>query len=177
MKKDKGQTLIEVLVGLSAAVVVMTAITTATLTALGNAQYSRYQDLANSYAQQGMELITNLHRIDYATFSSLSGTYCLAQSCNAIDPDPQHAGQACAIISGTRCPGTLNVNSQFVRTVTVHVDDAAAANCNEQNMTDSTRVDVTLAWNDQRCTDRTNLYCHNVTLSSCFNNAEIIPTP
>ena len=174
---SKGQTLIEVLVGLAASVVVMTAITTATLTALSNAQYSRSQDLATAYAQQGMEIVTNFQRSDYGSFSSLNGIYCFAQSCNAIDPDPSHVGQACAKISGTRCPGTLNVNSQFIRTVTVHSGDAQAASCNESGLTDSVRVDVSLAWNDQRCTDRTNLYCHNVTMSSCFNNAQIVPAP
>lgn len=175
--KQHGQTLIEVLVGLAAAVAVMSAMTVSTINALNNAQFSRSQNLATNYAQQGMEVVKNLQAIDYGTFSSLSGTYCFAQSCNEIDGDPTHVGQACAKISGARCPGTLNIGSQFVRTVTFHTNDAEVAKCNANGTTENTKVDVTLSWYDQRCTNSSNLYCHNVIVSSCFNDAEIVPTP
>src|SRR5260221_173910 len=151
MKIQKGQTLVEVLIGLAAAIVVMAAITIITITSLSNAQFQRDQDLANNYAQQGMEIVRNLELTDYKTFSTLSGTYCFAQSCNAIAGAVNDTGSACGQISFNSCPGTLNIGS-VIRT-------------------------VTLSWNVQRCKDRTNLYCHSVLLSSCFNNERIIPTP
>ena len=177
MYNEKGQTLIEVLVGLGAAVAVMAAMTIATISALNNAQYSRSQNLATNYAQQGMEVVKNLQKIDYATFSSLDGTYCFADTCNEIDANLSDQGQSCAKISGTRCPGTLNVHSQFIRTVTFHTNDAEVAKCNADGGTNNTKVDVTLAWYDQRCTSSSNLYCHQVVVSSCFNDAEIVPAP
>ena len=177
MRVQRGQTLIEVLVGLAASAVVMAAITVATITALRNTEYTRTQDLATNYAQQAMEIVRNLQQIDYATFQGLSGTYCFAQSCNEVDASAADIGQSCAQISGSRCPGILNVNSQFIRTITFHVGDSAAASCNQTGSTVNIRVDVVVAWNDNRCTDRTNLYCHNVTLSSCFNNIQVVPTP
>lgn len=175
--KQRGQTLIEVLIGLAASAIVMGAITFATLTALSNSQFTRNQDLATNYAQQGMELVKNLRVIDYGTFSTLNGTYCLADSCTALDANPTDIGSTCGKISGNRCPGVLNVHSQFIRTVSVHVADAEAAKCNDGGSTDNTKIDVTLAWNDQKCTDSNNLYCHTVAVSSCFNNAGIQPTP
>jgi Tfp pilus assembly protein PilV len=177
MKKNAGQTLIEVLIGLSASAVVMAAIATATLSALSNSDYTRNQNLATNYAQQGMEIVKNLQSIDYGTFSSLNGVYCFADTCNEIDGDPTHTGQSCAKISGSRCPGILNVHGSFIRTVEVHAGDSEAATCNETGSTDNIKINVIVAWNDQKCTDRTNLYCHNVTISSCFNNAQIVPTP
>lgn len=173
---QKGQTLIEVLVGLAAAVAVLSAITTISLSSLHNSQFGRNENLATSYAQQGMEVITNIHATDYATFSSLSGTYCFAQSCNTIDANLSHVGDACAKISGTRCPGIFNYG-EFIRTVTVHSGDVEAAKCNTNGSTDNTKVDVSLSWNDERCKDTSNLYCHSVIHSSCFNDAEILPTP
>lgn len=177
MKWQQGQTLIEVLIGLAASAIVMSAITFATLTALSNSEFTRNQDLATNYAQQGMELVKNLEAVDYGTFSTLNGAYCLADACTVLDGNPTDIGSPCAKMSGNRCPGVLNVHSQFIRTVTVHANDSEAAKCNDGGSTDNTKVDVTLAWNDQKCTDSNNLYCHTVTLSSCFNNEQIKPTP
>ena len=171
---QKGQTLIEVLVGLAAAVAVLSAITTTTLSSLHNSQFSRNQNLANAYAQQGLEVVRNIHATDYGTFKNLAGTYCFAQTCNTLDTST--TGGACSQISGTRCPGIFNYG-EFIRTVTFHFGDSEAARCNTNGSTVNTKVDVTLAWNDERCTDTSNLYCHNVTHSSCFNDADILPTP
>lgn len=171
---QKGQTLIEVLVGLAAAVAVLSAITTTTLSSLHNSQFGRNQNLANTYAQQGLEVVRNIHATDYSTFSNLSGIYCFAQSCNTINPSD--VGGICGKISGNRCPGIFNYG-EFIRTVTVHAGDAESAKCNTSGSTVNTKVDVSLSWSDERCTDRTNLYCHSVTHSSCFNDAEVVPTP
>ena len=173
---QKGQTVIEVLVGLAAAVAVLSAITTTTLSSLHNSQFGRNQNLADTYAQQGMEIIKNLHDTDYGTFSNLSGTYCFAQTCHTIDTNPANVGEACAKISGTRCPGIFNAG-EFIRTVTFHAGDAEAAKCNATGSTVNTKVDVSLSWNDEKCIDPSNLYCHSVIHSSCFNDASIVPTP
>ncbi len=175
MKSQQGQTLIEVLIGLAATVIVMAAITTATLTALNNSQSGRNQNLAENYATQGIEVMRNLHSADFNTFSSLSGTYCFAKECNSIDTNPANTGKACAAISGNRCPGILNAGN-FIRTVTFHTTDPEAQKCNDGGA-GGVKVDVTVEWNDSKCTNTSNLYCHSVDVSSCFNDSQVIPTP
>lgn len=173
MRRQAGQTLIEVLIGLTAAALVMTAIATATLSSLSNSDFIRNQNLATNYAQQGMEIIKNFHKINYGNFSQLDGTYCFADTCNEIDVN--NTGSSCGKIS-INCSPVLNVNSHFNRTIVVHTNDSESAKCADAGITTNVKVDVIVAWNDQKCTDRNNLYCHNVTVSSCFSDAEVVPT-
>lgn len=79
-KAQDGQTLIEVLLALGTAVVVLSATVVAVLSALNNAQFSKNQNIATQYAQEGMEVMRKMRNSNWTLFSSYSGQYCLDQN-------------------------------------------------------------------------------------------------
>src|SRR5260221_1096022 len=123
MKKN-GQTLIEVLVGLASAVVILSAITLATVTALNNTEFSQNQNLATSYVQQGMEIVRNMRDTNFSTFNALSDHYCLASSCTALTAGVGPCGS-----SLTQAACGQNV-SNFVREAEI---DKAPSTCHAVN--------------------------------------------
>lgn len=166
MTKNKGQTLIEVLVALAAIVVVTSAITIAVITSLNNAEYSKTANLATQYAQQAMEQIKSMRNTDYATFASLVGNYCYAKACAKLvsttdtsNPCWQKQGQYCV----------QNVDT-FVREIALEQNSATCGGI-------ATKVTVKISWADSKCTDRTNLYCHQEVLVSCMSNYQNVPLP
>lgn len=78
--KQRGQTLLEVLAALGAGIVILIAITSAVLSSLSNAQFSKNQNLATLYAQQGMEMMRDLRNKDWNSFASRNGSFCLLPS-------------------------------------------------------------------------------------------------
>ena len=94
MKYQIGQTLIEVLVALGAAIIVATAITVAIISALNNAQFTKNQNLANQYAGQAMEIVRQLRdsRSSLSSFDNIF--YCLAQNSTILSArDANRCGQ------------------------------------------------------------------------------------
>lgn len=154
MKKEilmKGQTLIEVLVALSAVVMIVSAIAVVIIASLNNAQFSRDQDLATKYAQEGMEILRKVRNSDYTTFKSYGGTYCLAK------------GQASLPSSTTSCTAT-NVDN-FVRMIQIE----QTPGCNPN----SAKATVTVAWTDGKC-QSSSVFCHKTELVSCFSTVNPI---
>lgn len=168
MKYNEGQSLVEVLVGLATAVLIIGAITAATIAALSNATFSKNQNLATSYAQQGIEIVRNLRDRDYASFSELSGTYCLAKACNRIDPtsaDPQDPCGPKQILCDQNASGE-NADI-FVRQVFV---DKTSSYCKDttQQTSQGTQVTVNVSWFDSKC-GTSQVFCHSVKLSTCLS--------
>ena len=173
-----GQTLIEVLVGLAAAVVVISAITVTVISSLNNTEYGRDQNLATQYSQEGIEIIRNMRDGDIASVSETSipdGVYCLANGCNAIT---SNSTSSCGPRTGSRC--NQNVNN-FVREVTI---DHNASTCNGNGPTNAPtpstsviKVSVATYWADTKCTDVNNQFCHSVLLTSCLSDFTVVPTP
>ena len=164
MMYQRGQTLIEVLIGLATSVVVIAAITTATISALNNATFSKNQNLATQYAQQGMELMRKMRDSDWTTFSGLSGTYCLAKGCTKLSASSQNCWLPA---SGNQC----NQNVEFfVRQIDVQQNSLSCDGT-------STKVVSTVSWFDGKCTSGNNTFCHQVVLTSCLSNYQIVPTP
>ena len=158
--KQKGQSLIEALVALGAAVLVVSAITISVITALNNVQYTKNQNLAAQYAQQAMEIMRQTSSSNWTLFSSYpTGTYCLDEGTSllrAADPATSFCGQNYGI---------------FVREVDIKPN---ATKCVGGILTI-----VIVSWSDSKCTDTSNTYCHSVELDSCFDNVNstIFNTP
>jgi type II secretory pathway pseudopilin PulG len=159
MKKlnNYGQTLIEALIALGVSIVVIAAIALAVLTAMNNVTFSKNQNLATGYAQQGMDILRQQSESDWTTFDNtclVTGypcTYCLDQG---------------AIVLGSDCTST-NINSFFLRKVKIeHLGSGCLT---------GDKVTVIVSWRDGKCTDASNLYCHNVTLNSCFTEINNVP--
>lgn len=150
----RGQTLVEVLIAMGVAVIVMTAMTTAVLTSLNNAQYSKLQNQATQYAQQGMEVTQSYRDAMSLTALTGGGSKCMMQSCS-----PATVNFDNCFLTITPPATCALIESIFERRVTVSND---AAKCGG-----STRlVSVAVSWNDGKCT--TDARCHKVEVNSCM---------
>lgn len=154
MMNQKGQSLIEAVVALGAAVFIISAIAVVVITSVNNSDFSKYQNLATQYSQQGMEILKQQSQSDWSTFSGLSGTYCLNQGSTTLT---NFFGTICA----------KNINNFFVRQVVI---DQGSLSCNS-----STKVSVSVYWSDGKCP--INTYCHDVTLDSCLTNINGVLVP
>lgn len=150
---QKGQTLIEALIALGMAVTIISAITSVVIYSLNNSSFSKNQNLARSYVQQSMEKIRGEVRSNYSSFVSTYDTpHCIDEN-NTLTKKQFNCEPA----------GTFVKEADF---------ESQSPDC--QN---SLKVTVTVSWNDSKCTDRLNLYCHNVSSSTCFANINVIPSP
>ena len=156
-KKQSGQTLLEALVALATAVVIISAMTVVVLSSLNNAQFSKNQNQATLYAQQGIEFLKNLSQSNWTTFNTYNGSYCMSSD-NSL---PQKTGQSCV--------PSPNVGI-FLREVTIN---QSSSSCNPS----TTLVTVSVGWSDNKCTSATDVYCHKVKLVSCIYNSTTVPTP
>lgn len=152
----KGQTLIEVLVALTLAVIVISAITVASVSTLNNTQYIRDQSQATKYAQEGSEIVRRIRNSDYVGFRSYTGLYCLAD------------GQSTLGEIDTECD-TVNVGSKFVRYVRI-----AQNGCNTTNP-NVFQVTVTVAYASGKCS--TGTFCHKSELVSCLSTTNPVSGP
>jgi type II secretory pathway pseudopilin PulG len=167
-KRQSGQTLIEVLVALAASVVIIGAITVASLSSLNNAQFSRDQSAATHFAQQGLEIIRNMRDFSVASLSASllpPATYCLAKSCKALDKNNPSCWQ-----KNIECGQNVDT---FVREVVIDYNDSSC----DPTVTNDVKATVTVFWNDSRCGLSSNVFCHSVIVSSCFSDFTIVPTP
>ena len=145
---QKGQGLIEALVALGAAVIIIAAITIAVITAVSNSDYSKYQNLATGYAQQGMEVVQQKSQLDWNAISTYSGTWCLPQG--ATDFYPKTKDYVCPVNVADKFSKRLEFSKNY-------------SSCNDTN----TQIEVTVAWTDGKCSGATD-FCHHVILDSCL---------
>ena len=178
----KGQTLVEVLVALSSAVIIITAITILVISSLNNAEYGKNQNLATQYAQEGMEIIRKIRDSDPQTFYGIAdGQYCLDRNSTTLQAKIASGNQV--RLSG--CPHGAtdpkeNVDGIFSREVIL---EANVGDCNTAVPTPTPtpppaqgniKVTVLVSWTDGKCT--TGILCHQSKLISCFSKFNILPT-
>lgn len=156
IKKESGQTLIEVLIALAAAVAIISAIVITVVTSLSNVEFSKNQNLASQYAREGIEIVRQMARNSWSTFLTYTNTnYCLSQGSTTLTAMPP---------SG--CGQNVGV---FVRQLTI---DQTSVSCQS-----SAKVTVTVSWSDSKCTPGTNIFCHQVQLQSCVANINPVQSP
>jgi hypothetical protein len=155
----KGQSLVEALIALGAAAVVVSAMAVAAITAVNNADFSKYQNLATHYAQQGIEVIRQKSQLDWIYFSTSSGTFCLNQDSEFFLP---------SIGLPLPCNKNINLNGKafFVRQVVL---TPAGSPCDN-----GAHVAVAVKWTDGKCASGS--FCHKVNLESCISNIDAVPT-
>ncbi len=171
MRNQLGQTLIEILIALVVAGTIVTAITFSVISSLKNSQFAKNQTSATEYAQQGIEIVNNVKDQDFGTFSNLSGTYCLADSCTGISSvqnDP------CGPPGAQCSPNVPLPTPIFIRQVVIQ---QSAPKCTGPTATTQAGADVnvTVSWNDAQCTGSS--YCHQVNNETCITNYADITTP
>lgn len=157
MIKEKGQTLLEAMIGLGVAISVVSAIVVAIVSSLGNTQFSKNQNLANQYAQQGMEIVRKIRDASWSGFLAYNATYyCLAQNNTSL---MQRGVNGCGQNVGI-----------FVREIDIEHNSGSCQGI-------FSKVTSVVSWSDSKCTSTQNTYCHNVTLISCFANNNAVPSP
>jgi type II secretory pathway pseudopilin PulG len=185
---QKGQSLIEALVALGAAVIIVSAITIAVITAVNNSDFAKYQNLANGYAQQGIQVIQQKAQLDWNDTATYSGAavWCLPQgttdfySHDILPTDPNCSDNS------------VNVADKFFRQVSF-TKISPSNNCNGLNPPPccitgtpvdcsasldnarlcSSKATVTVSWTDGKCSQDSssvNYYCHQVKLDTCITD-------
>ena len=154
---EKGATLIEALIALSVAVAIVSAIVVAVISSLSNAQFTRNQNQANHFAQEGMEIVRQIRNNSWISFINLSSTYyCLDENSKALTTKG---------VSG--CGQNIGI---YIREINIEHN-------NSPSCVGTSRVTSNVSWSDAKCTDVRNTFCHKVTLISCMGNNNAVPTP
>lgn len=147
-ENQKGQALLESLLALSFAVVIITAVVIVVITSLSNTSFTKNQNLAGQYAQEGLDMARNMRDSDYTGFKALpnGGNYCAD--------------------NGEITTGSCTVG-EFTKQLYINhsgVDQGGVVKCEP----DSSFVSSIASWNDSKCLN--NSPCHKVQLDSCFSN-------
>lgn len=137
--KNRGQLLIEVLAALGVGIVVISAVTIAVINALSNTLFSKNQNLATLYAQQGIETVRKIHDSDQSGFNSLIASENVANLCLGKNDTTPSA----RLVSGCG----QNVDS-FVREVKI---DDTSCKCGSIEGKNIRRVSVAVKWSDSKC--------------------------
>lgn len=176
MKKQKGspcgeagQTLIEILLAFSVSILVLSAIIIGITTSLSNTQFTRNQNSANSYVQEGMSVVRNIKESGWAQFSSYANPlYCLDQnSVTLTEPIPP------SLTCGQ------NISDIFSREVKFeHNSQSCCSNLSPtcENGIKGSKVTVKVSWSDNKCPVGTPL-CHDVELITCLSNVDQKQSP
>ncbi|HSW96775.1 MAG TPA: hypothetical protein VLF89_03040 [Candidatus Saccharimonadales bacterium] len=165
---SQGQTLVEVLIAVSITVLIVSSMTIAVITALSNTDYSKNQNLATQFAQEGMEIVKQLEGVNYQTLNSLNGRYCLAQSCSTLTTTTGICGLN---TNGNTNNCNTNINNNFfIRQIDILPAGSAGAKC-----VNTIQATVSVLWTDGKCTAGT--YCHSEQIVSCFSNVNTVTAP
>ena len=148
---QKGQGLVEALIALGAAVIIISAITVAVITAVHNSDFAKYQNLATNYAEQGIQIVQQKSQLDWTDTATYSGTgvWCL----------PQGTTDFYSHVTDSYCASKgVNVQNKFFRQLELKSSSSCSTNI---------QVEVTVKWTDSKCSGISDL-CHNVILYSCI---------
>lgn len=165
MRKQKGQTLLEVLLAFGVSLLVLGAAIFGVTVSLNNTQYTKNQNLANSYAQEGMAVVKQIRDSSWDTFrnSYASNTaYCLG---------PNLTDMKELTLPSTNCwtQSPVPAGGVFSREVKFEHNSSS---CDAIG----SKVVVKVSWADSKCPVGTPL-CHKVELITCFANIDQKPTP
>lgn len=145
----KGQTLIEVLVALGIITIVVTAISAVVVTSQGSSNFSKDQNLATQYAQEGLDITRKIRDSDFMAFKNYANYYCLAKGTNFLD-------ETCV---------SANIDNYFLRRINIMQSGCGIG---------SARVQSIVSWQDSKCSFSTP-FCHNSTLETCLSTVNPAP--
>ena len=158
MKKlESGQTLIEVMVALAAAIAVISAIAITVITSLQNVEYTKNQNLATQYANEGLEIVKRIGRSNWIQLQGYNLTnYCLAKDSTALT---QRIGITC------QADPLVWI---YTREITI---DLISPSCQG-----NVKVASVVSWSDSKCT-KDKPFCHQVGLYTCLANINTTQAP
>jgi len=161
-RREDGQTLLEVLLAFGISILVLSSVAMGIVTSLNNIQYTKNQDLATTYAQEGLAAVRQKRDSGWYGTSSLkdysSNTiYCID---NNLDFQKLISPNQDCVTEGYAVPG----GGIFSREV---VFQHGSVSCDGTG----SLATVTVSWSDGKCSASAP-YCHNVKLVSCFSNVD-----
>ncbi len=162
----KGQSLIEALIALGVAVIIITAITIAVISAVGNSDFAKYQNLATTAAQEEMAYVRNLSKTDWESFQAgysggnLSGCFCYNTSEKNLTPTNLED----CFNRASNCTDTSDIFNHYVFINFLGRDRYGANKCFA-----SAYVQTGVSWSDSKCSDALD-YCHYVNLDTCIGD-------
>jgi len=155
-RDEAGQTLLEILLAFGVSILVLSAIILGITTSLNNAQYTKNQSLANSYAQEGMAVVRQIRDSSWYDFSQKTDlNYCIGQNPTKLASRTDSVGS-----TSTSCGQNVGI---FSREATIVHSSAGCSG--------GSQVAVKVSWADGKCPVG-NSYCHSVELISCFTNID-----
>lgn len=173
MKKQKwgeaGQTLLEILLAFGVSILVLSAIVVGITTSLSNTQYTKNQNLANSYAREGMAVVRQIKDSNWTKFSSYTAnaTYCISQNSTTLTaPTPP----------ALDCGQNVGIFSRQVKFKQNSDSCKADPNCSGLSCVRGSNVTAAVLWSDSKCPIGTP-FCHKVELVSCFSNIDQRQSP
>lgn len=136
---SNGQTLIEAVASLGIAALILGTLSIAVINSVKNVTFSKGQNIASNYAQQGLELIRDLRDSDISTFrqyGNIQGTavtYCLAKntSASAVLPTKSPASPFCDQ-AGQKI---VELDNTYIREVTIQQDSSDCLSSSVANLT------------------------------------------
>lgn len=172
MKKSQaGQTLLEILLAFSVSVLILGAVVLGVTTSLSNTVYTKNQNLANSYAQEGMTIVRKERDSGWSQFAASYTTntvYCLNQDSTEFTSAsgiPASCGQNVGIFS-------REVIFEHNSPSCCSSDDVMAC----ASELKGSRAFVKVSWSDNKCSVG-NPLCNKVELITCFSSIDLKPTP
>ncbi len=160
MKKQTGQTLLEILLAFSVLILVLSAIVVGITTSLSNTQYTKNQGLATAYAKEAIAVVRQIKDSSWSDFSSKTQpVYCLPQNSTTLtEPSlPPNCGQNVGI---------------FSREISFAHSSPDCANADILG----SKVTVRVSWSDNKCPIG-NPFCHKIEFITCFSNIDQKQTP
>ena len=175
MRKQEGQTLIEILLAFSVCILVLSAIIVGITTSLSNTQYTKNQNLANSYAKEGMAVVRQIRdSSSWNNFSSLEDYITNTRYCIGSNPTELKKLE----LSNQNCWAQSPVGKIFSREVVFAHDspDCSAGIPPIPTPTPTTipkgsKVTIIVSWSDNKCPVG-DPFCHKVELITCFSNID-----
>lgn len=161
---SNGAALVEALLALAFSVAIITAVVIAVITALSNTNFTKNQNLASAYAQEGIDVARNMKDADFQSFSSLTNH--TDGTCYSPSADKS------TLVIGCTAP----VGDIFRREIYVHHGglDRSLPLPLQKCESGSTFVASIVSWTDPKCKTSN---CHKVQLDTCFRDLNRIIGP
>lgn len=152
--REKGQSILEVMIALAAASIVISAVVAAVVSALSNESFSIKHNQATQIAQEGLDSMRNISQSDWDYFASYGASaYCFGDDEILIER------------TVSICPE--NVGS-FIREILVEQNTCIPSEPTPPPVND-VKISAVVRWADGKCTGSgLDQWCHKVTLTSCY---------
>jgi type II secretory pathway pseudopilin PulG len=155
---NSGQTMVEALVALAAAVIIISSITVAVITSSSNTSYSTKQNKATQLAREGLDVMRKYRDQNAVEFAETSGMYCFG--------DELVLNQS--VDKPSDCAPNTMVDEIYIRTIHFIPIGEENNTCGE-----AIQINAMVSWADSKCSVN-DQYCKNVKLVTCMSSSSIM---